>query len=165
MKMGKKVVITTLPAMVVGVCATAIGQFQGTAGQQVPQISQTQSFSTSGAKPAALNPRALSDGNGPLGGQGAPGGGAGGQCVFFNGGPLDDFGAAASQKDPDNPPYVFFAEAADDFVLPGVGPNDCEISQVRFWVSQGIDPLDSWTALKITIYEDEVIGGPVFSFV
>ena len=70
---------------------------------------------------------------------------------YHNGEQLDDTGAPASQKDP---VFPFFAEAADDFVLPGIGSNDCEISQVRFWVSQGVDPVDSWTGLKITIYED-----------
>ena len=45
MKMGKKAVTITLPALVAGVCATAIGQYQseGIAEREAPQPFQTPS--------------------------------------------------------------------------------------------------------------------------
>ena len=120
--MDKKTVMATLPAAMVGVCAAAMGQYQGTADQPVPQAFQTQRFGSAPLKPL-FNKRTLLGGQGeaPLGGGGGGSGGPGLSCAHLNGGPLDDFGAPASQKDAD-PPFAFFAEAADDFVL--VDPDD-----------------------------------------
>ncbi len=159
MKMGKKALITTLSVIVAGVCATAIGQNQ-LKGAAERQISQTQT--TSSDTPIRVDdPRALHAGAPLGGGPGGGGAGVGGECTFSSVllGPLDDLGSAASQKDDEGifPATAFFAEAADDFVLPGISGNDCEISQVRFWVTQGPDPLISWTGLKITIYEDGAV--------
>jgi hypothetical protein len=72
-----------------------------------------------------------------------------GDLLYDNFRPLDDFGQPASQKAVDVP---FFAETADDFVLPGEGNNLYLLDQVRF-ATVGADPV-FWDGVKITIYLD-----------
>ncbi len=93
------------------------------------------------------------------------GGVAGVVCIYDNYNPLDDFGSPCSQKDPVQP---FYAEAADDFTLPGDPANDCRLTDVIFGVTWfngpgGETPFACWTGVNITIYEDAAdFCGPGF---
>lgn len=78
------------------------------------------------------------------------------ECVFDNYFPLDDFGSPASQVER---VYPFYAEAADDFMLPGAGDNLCLLEEVVFAVSffntpASPTPQACWESVIVTVYED-----------
>ena len=97
----------------------------------------------------------------------APSGGSiagGAECVYDNFRKLDDFGSPASQKDVT---YPFYAEAADDFMLPGEGANGCVLTEIHtsvtFFNTPGglpVHPFDCWAGVNVTIYEDISAGVP-----
>jgi hypothetical protein len=85
---------------------------------------------------------------------------SGAECAFDNLFPIVG-SSPASQKNPGVLGDPFFAEAADDFVLPGDPANPCDLQEVHlrmafFNIPAGVipTPADCWTAVKVTIYED-----------
>jgi hypothetical protein len=83
-----------------------------------------------------------------------------GECSFENLGIGQAF--PASQLDPDFP---FYAEAADDFVFVGAGP-DCLLETVTFAGNVGSGNPAGWDGVRITIYEERasVCSGQAVDF-
>ncbi len=96
-------------------------------------------------------------------------------CVYDNFQAPDIF--VASQKDTDAP---FWIEVADDFMFPGPATNKCILDSIEtgfaFFncgdvdgdgdsdqadcAALGLDPVDCWTGVKITIFEDISAAAP-----